>query len=158
MGTRGIWMPMRLYSIIRLQIWTFYHGWWNQPITTNKGINSTTLSYFIIAKAPKVHLYSCMITPADRSLGLEEEVLYWFLSLVSRHSSLFSRPARSTDKLTLTFNTGGVSIMMDGWVISMIARPKCLSIKLIKPVNRWLVMDQEQENDKPRMINDHCPW
>ena len=36
--------------------------------------------------------------------------------------------------------------MMDGWVISMIARPKCLSIKLIKPVNRWLVMDQEQEN------------
>ena len=42
--------------------------------------------------------------------------------------------------------TGGVSIMMDGWVISMIARPKCLSIKLIKPVNRWLVMDQEQEN------------
>ena len=44
---------------------------------------------------------------------------------------------RSSDKLTLTFERR-VNSMMDGWVISMIARPKCLSIKLIKPVNRWL--------------------
>ena len=83
---------------------------------------------------------------------------YWFLN-----SSLFYPPAnllcqdsqkpawalhcvwgsrqqartRSSDKLTLTFERR-VNSMMDGWVISMIARPKCLSIKLIKPVNRWL--------------------
>ena len=82
---------------------------------------------------------------------------YYYYSSVSISSFItFFQPPLSAGWLALSpvnwqididlQYTGGVSIMMDGWVISMIARPKCLSIKLIKPVNRWLVMDQEQEN------------
>ena len=68
-------------------------------------------------------------------------IIHHFFSAVG----WLARPVNWQIDIDLQY-TGGVSIMMDGWVISMIARPKCLSIKLIKPVNRWLVMDQEQEN------------
>ena len=68
-------------------------------------------------------------------------IIHHFFSAVG----WLARPVNWQIDIDLQY-TGGVSIMMDGWVISMIARPKCLSIKLIKPVNRWLVMDQEQVN------------
>ena len=97
------------------------HGWltsWSEPYKS--AIDSSIHHFF---------------TPPANLLCQDSQKPAWALHCV-RGSRQQAR-TRSSDKLTLTFKRR-VNSMMDGWVISMIARPKCLSIKLIKPVNRWL--------------------